>query len=224
MSAWTFAEFAYWVLWAELQMRIRDFKGGKWLLPCVERLAAPRARFIPAFHALYSCASYLSLLSLAALRLVSGILHVSPRPGLVKLLWLSRLRHHCFTARLFKGLQLLFLSLILLALRPPVPSLSGTSRRGFVHLTLVPFPDFMPQSFDALAHEFDLRHARIFHPFFIGPSLLLIRFFLSNLLLNSSFGILFNGPLYIPVVSLALLTEGRTARDLPKQRRSKKRL
>ena len=33
---------------------------------------------------------------------------------------------------------------------------------------------------------------------------------------------MFNGPLYIPVVSLALLTEGRTARDLPKQRRSKK--
>ena len=35
-------------------------------------------------------------------------------------------------------------------------------------------------------------------------------------------GSLFNGPLYIPVVSLALLTEGRTARDLPKQRWSKK--
>ena len=35
-------------------------------------------------------------------------------------------------------------------------SWSGTSCRGFVHLTLVPFPDFMPQSFDALAHEFDL--------------------------------------------------------------------
>ena len=33
---------------------------------------------------------------------------------------------------------------------------------------------------------------------------------------------MFNGPLYIPVVSLDLLTEGRTARDLPKQRRSKK--
>ena len=36
-------------------------------------------------------------------------------------------------------------------------------------------------------------------------------------------GSLFNGPLYIPVVSLALLTEGRTARDLPKQRWSKKK-
>ena len=106
---------------------------------------------------------FFSLLSLAALRLESGILHVSPRPGLVKLLWLSRLRHYCFTARLFKGLSLLFRCLILLALRPPVPSWSGTSRRGFVHLTLVPFPDFIPQSFDALAHEFDLRHARIFH-------------------------------------------------------------
>ncbi len=34
---------------------------------------------------------------------------------------------------------------------------------------------------------------------------------------------MFNGPLYIPVVSLDLLTEGRTARDLPKQRRSKKK-
>ena len=34
---------------------------------------------------------------------------------------------------------------------------------------------------------------------------------------------MFNGPLYIPVVSLALLTEGRTARDLPKQRWSKKK-
>ncbi len=99
------------------------------------------------------------------------------------LVWLS-----CFgspdlgttvSLRDFKGLQLLFLCLILLALRPPVPSLSGTSRRGFVHLTLVPFPDFIPQSFDALAHEFDLRHARIFHPFFIGPSLLLIRFLLT---------------------------------------------
>ena len=76
--------------------------------------------------------------------------------SLVKLLWLSRLRHTGFTARLLEGPQLLFLCLILLALRPPVPSLSGTSRRGFVHLTLVPFPDFIPQSFDALAHEFDL--------------------------------------------------------------------
>ena len=37
------------------------------------------------------------------------------------------------------------------------------------------------------------------------------------------FGIMFNGPLYIPVVSLDWLTEGRTARDLPKQRRSKKK-
>ena len=33
---------------------------------------------------------------------------------------------------------------------------------------------------------------------------------------------MFNGPLYIPVVSLDLLTEGRTARDLPKQRRQNK--
>ena len=33
---------------------------------------------------------------------------------------------------------------------------------------------------------------------------------------------LFNGPLYIPVVSLALLTEGHTAWDLPKQRGAKK--
>ena len=62
------------------------------------------------------------------------------------------------------------------------------------------------------------RHARIFHPFFIGPSFRLIRFFCLNLLLNSPSGYLFNGPLYIPVVSLALLTEGRTARDIPKQR------
>ena len=67
------------------------------LLPWVERLAA-------SIHSIFSCVVQLrvffSLLSLAALRLVSGILHVSPRPGLVKLLWLSRLRHHCFTARL----------------------------------------------------------------------------------------------------------------------------
>ena len=67
-----------------------------------------------------------------------------------------------------------------------------------------------------------LLHARIFHPFLIGPSLLLIRFFVSTLLLIS-FGIMFNDPLYIPVVSLGLLTEGRTARDLPKQRWSKKK-
>ena len=33
---------------------------------------------------------------------------------------------------------------------------------------------------------------------------------------------MFNGPLYIPVVSLALLTDGRTARDLPKQLGAKK--
>ena len=34
---------------------------------------------------------------------------------------------------------------------------------------------------------------------------------------------MFNGPLYIPVVSLTLLTEGRTARNLPKQRGAKKK-
>ena len=45
---------------------------------------------------------------------------------------------HGFTARLLKDLLLLFLCLILLALRPPVPLLSGTSHRGFVHLTLHP--------------------------------------------------------------------------------------
>ena len=44
-----------------------------------------------------------------------------------------------------------------------------------IHLNFI-----IPQSFDALAHEFDLRHARIFHPFFIGSSLLLIRFFVSE--------------------------------------------
>ena len=42
------------------------------------------------------------------------------------------------------------------------------------------------------------------------------------MLLNSPSGVLFNGPLSIPVVSLTLLTEGRTARDLPKQRGAKK--
>ena len=36
-------------------------------------------------------------------------------------------------------------------------------------------------------------------------------------------GYLLNGPLYIPVVSLALLTEGRTARDIPKQRGANKK-
>ena len=49
----------------------------------VDCLAAPRDRPISALLTegdLYSCASYVSLLSLAAPRLVSGILHVSPRP------------------------------------------------------------------------------------------------------------------------------------------------
>ena len=72
-----------------------------------------------------------------------------------------------------KGLNLCFVfcSLILLALRPPFLSLSGTSRHGFVHPTLVPFPDFIPQSFDALADEFDLEAcshlSSIFHRSFL---------------------------------------------------------
>ncbi len=77
-----------------------------------------------------------------------------------------------------KSPQLLFRCLILLALRPPVPSLSGTSRRGFVHLTLVPFPDFIPQSLDALAHEFVLAAcshlSSIFHRSFPFANLSLI--------------------------------------------------
>ncbi len=73
--------------------------------------------------------------------------------------------------------------LFLLALRPPFPSSSGTSRHGSVHQTLVPLPDFVPQSYDALAHEFDLPACSHFQQLFIRPplsvnsSLLLIRCF-----------------------------------------------
>ena len=91
--------------------------------------------------------------------------------------------------------------------------------RHFLHPTLLPFPDFIPQSINALAHEFDL--AAFSQSFFIGPSYRLIR--LQFVLCLIYLGSLFNGPLYILVVSLALLTEGRTARDLPKQRWSKKK-
>ena len=73
-----------------------------------------------------------------------------------------------------KGLILFFGLLILLAPRPPFLSLSGTSRHGFVHPTLVPFPDFIPQSFDALAHEFDLAAcshlSSIFHRSFLSAN------------------------------------------------------
>ena len=78
------------------------------------------------------------------------------------------------------------------------------------------------QSFDALAHEFDLAAcshlSSIFHRSFLSAN----SSSLTNLLLNLLWKV-FNGLLYIPVVSLALLTEGRTARDLPKQRWSKKK-
>ena len=144
--------------------------------------------------------------------------------GLVKLLRLSRLSTTVSLHDSSRGLNLLlFCFLILLALRPSVSLLSGISRHGFVHLTLLPFPDFIPQRNDALAHEFDLAAHLHLHSFFIGPSYRLIRLFLRNLLLNLLEG-LFNGPLYIPVVPLALLTEERTARGLPKQRWSKKKV
>ena len=56
--------------------------------------------------------------------------------GLVKLLWLSRLDTAVSLHDFSKGLNLLFCSLILLALRPPVPSLSGRTKRtcGFFFL------------------------------------------------------------------------------------------
>ena len=59
----------------------------------------------------------------------------------------------------------------------------------------------------------------IFHRSFLSANSSLICLLCCLIYLGS----LFNGPLYIPVVSLALLTEGRTARDLPKQRWSKKK-
>ena len=58
----------------------------------------------------------------------------------------------------------------------------------------------------------------IFHRSFLSANSSLICLLCCLIYLGS----LFNGPLYIPVVSLALLTEGRTARDLLKQRWSKK--
>ena len=53
--------------------------------------------------------------------------------------------------------------------------MSGISRHGFVHPTLLPFPDFIPQSTDALAHEFDLAAFSHLQSFFIGPFYRLIR-------------------------------------------------
>ena len=55
------------------------------------------------------------------------------------------------------------------------PFMSGISRHGFIHPTLLPFPDFMLQSTDALAHEFDLAAFSHLQSFFIGSSYRLIR-------------------------------------------------
>ena len=102
-----------------------------------------------------------------------------------------------------KGLNLCFVfcSLILLALRPPFLSLSGTSRHGFVHPTLVPFPDFIPQRFDALAHEFDLAAcshlSSIFHRSFLPAN--------SSSLTNSLFYLLWKFPEHRIMITIKIL-------------------
>ncbi len=71
----------------------------------------------------------ISLCALLVFRLVTGRLSID----------YSASRHG--RADSSKGPQLVVLLLILLALRPPFFSSSGTPRQGFVHPTLVPFPD-----------------------------------------------------------------------------------
>ena len=138
--------------------------------------------------------------------------------------WLSRPRHHRFTAWLFEGPQLVVVLFSNSSSTPPTrPFIVRHLSSRFCTPDTLAIPGLHTP-------KFGCSRPWVWSRGFLASSAIFRRSFLSA---NSSLicllccliyhGRLFNGPLYIPVVSLALLTEGRTARDLPKQRWSQKK-
>ena len=153
-----------------------------------------------------SISSFAKTLIRVAMYFAKLIASIIPRPWLDKLL--SPSRPWLFHCTFFKGS--VHFSVMHLDFSGTLVTVSYT------RLSCHPYHN--PSSTDALVHEFGLpacSHSSLFTGSFLFTSLIVLDLLLS--------GYLFNGPLYIPVVSLALLTKERTAWDLPKQRRAKKK-